>query len=221
MDNANQDPAQSPRREPEKGKFFAVNFSYSGYVHDVTLINEDDLVWDDELVMFPPGRRPERPYPTIPRLGFKKDSKKRKLPEDFGGVVGFWLISERLKQVFERVDPQGFVFVPCEFIFPDGRQGPQYYLCDVIRIVDALDEKASKLKIIISEEYAKGKHYSFLGLPKIAFKEDRLKGVHVFKTPYNTNQVFCDRVLRDAILAVGESKEDRIRGLSLDDAANL
>lgn len=85
-------------------------------------------------------------------------------PEDLeGGFSGYWLVSERLRRVMEMVDPAAFEFAETDYRLANGSKGPNVYLCDVVRTVDALDEDASYLDIKVSDEYEAGKHYSLAG----------------------------------------------------------
>jgi hypothetical protein len=54
--------------------------------------------------------------------------------------VGFiWVISAGLKTTLSEVDPTGFDFLRAETRFPDGSRGPDYWLADLVRFVDAYD----------------------------------------------------------------------------------
>jgi hypothetical protein len=141
-----------------------------------------------------PDQYPERPHLIhVPETGG--------MPRDFENLFGIWIVSEGLKRVFESVDPDGFVFVPCDFTLADGTSGPPCYFCGVLRTLDALDEGASKLKIKIGD-YVNGKFYSFAGGASLVFREDVVGAAHIFRTPF-TDMVFCDRRLHDAVNAAG------------------
>lgn len=203
---------------PQKGEFYILrpDMRGGGSVHGVVFENEKELR--------PPGQGMIRPphggFPSLqemPRLRY--DPHQGRMPNDLqGGFSGYWLTSEPLKQVLEAVDPDGFAFVPCEFILEDGSQGPSYFLCDVVRALDALDEVASTVKIL-TEGYSAGKHYSLAGGASLAFIKDVVESAHVFRTPYNSQLVVCDRVLRDALVERGFGKPPDYRGVWLEDAA--
>ena len=78
-------------------------------------------------------------------------------PEDLeAGMSGYWLVSGRLREVMAAVDPGAFAFRETDYRLADGAMGGPYFLCDVIRTIDALDEAASQLKIIVSDDYEEG-----------------------------------------------------------------
>lgn len=76
-----------------------------------------------------------------------------------GGISGYWLVSDRLRQVMETVDAGAFAFVEADYRLVDGSKGPSRLLCDVVRTLDPLDEEASQLNVEISDEFQDGKFY--------------------------------------------------------------
>lgn len=75
-------------------------------------------------------------------------------PEDLeGGFSGYWLVSERLRRVMEAVDSEAFAFANADYRLADGSKGPTVFLCDVVRVIDALDEQSSQLTIEISDDF--------------------------------------------------------------------
>ncbi|WNH52742.1 DUF1629 domain-containing protein [Stenotrophomonas oahuensis] len=185
----------------------------------VEFVNEDRLRTPPRLILRPEGGGfpPMHETPIlqyVPKLGHA--------PEDMeDGMSGYWLVSDRLKQVFQSVDPSGFEFVECEYRLPDGSEGPRYHLCDVVRTLDALDESASRLTVEHSDEFPEGKFYNLLGGASLRFRKDVVDDSHVFILPYSGDLVICDRALRDAVIAAGMGVEGRSRGVWLTDAADI
>jgi hypothetical protein len=129
----------------------------------------------------------------------------------------YWLVSDRTKSVFEAIDPAGFAFVACEVrVHPDDYDGPGYWLCDVVRVLDALDETQSSLKISRRDEadypYSGEKHYSLAGGVELIFREDTIGEAHVFRMAYS-GAVICDQLLKDAW------KVAQIKGIKFKDAS--
>lgn len=183
----------------QEGKFFVVgpDVRGGGRGHGVTIENIEKLLAHPRRILRPANGG----FPALsetPHLVF--DPAKGDMPKDLeGGFSGYWLVSERLKDILESVDPEGFSFARCDFTLADGSRGPQHYLCDVTRSLDALNESASKLNVIISDEYVNGKYYDLGGKARLVFREEVIQDAHVFQTPYSGKNVFCDRLLRDAI----------------------
>ncbi len=207
--------------EPITGEFFLLmpDTTRRGRGHGVEIENEDDLLQPPRLVLrpeeggFPPLKETPR-LVLVPKLGDP--------PEDLeGGMSGYWLVSERLKDAFLAVDPAAFEFVKCDYRLPDGTKGPSYYLCEIARELDAVDEDVSRLRVIVDDDYVGGKFYDFRGGASLAFKKDVVAGAHVFRTPYSGDLVYCDRIFRDSVRAAGIGDEIRTCGLRFKDAADV
>ncbi len=203
-----------------KGEYFilAPDMRRPGRGHGVVFRNLDRLLNTPRRILRPvKGGFPdlkEKPVLSYePALG--------EPPQDLeGGLSGYWLVSERLKNVFEQVDPSAFVFVECDYRLQDGSPGPRLFLCDVVRVLDALDEQKSKLTIEVSDEFVGGKYYNFAGGISLVFRAEVVGDAHVFRTPYSGNYVVCDGVLRAAVQAAGIIREDDSAGLWFEDAAD-
>ena len=182
----------------EKGKFFIIEPSFwgGGRIPGLEIANEDTLALPGAHTVEPPNGDPNQ-YPERPHLIHVPEQGG--LPRDFENLYGIWIVSEALKCVFESVDPDGFVFIVCDFTLSDGTPGPAHYLCNALRTLDALDEAASRLKIKVGD-YVNGKYYSLAGGASLVFKQEIIGPAHVFRTPFS-DTVFCDRALYDAVTA--------------------
>ncbi|MCT8357355.1 DUF1629 domain-containing protein [Xanthomonas citri pv. anacardii] len=205
--------------EPKKGEFFHLqpDVRRGGKGHGVVFENRDALLTPPRLILKPK----DGGFPAlreIPRLIYHPSEGV--LPEDLeGGFSGYWLVSERLRRVMEMVDPAAFEFAETDYRLDDGSKGPNVYLCDVVRTLDALDEDASHLDIKVSDEYEDGKYYSLAGGSRLAFKRDVLGSAHVFRLPFHGG-VFCDRVFKDAVKAAGIGAQGQSDGLWFYDVVN-
>jgi len=165
---------------------------------------------DGRRILDPPsGERGGPKYSDVPRFLF--DKQLGLPPRDLEEYWHYWLVSNKTKAVLEGVDPDGFVFVECDVLRPDGAVGPAYWLCDVIRILDAVDEAASRLKIYDEQG---PKSYSLVGGATLVFKEAVVGEAHVFRMAHLKPAVICDQQLKDACKVAG------LRGISFRDAAN-
>ncbi|MGN6151766.1 MAG: imm11 family protein [Lysobacteraceae bacterium] len=200
-----------------KGKFFVIEPSLwgGGRGPGIEVANEEALWPPGMNTMDPPngdaGQYPQKPHLVhVPELG--------DMPRDFEELAGIWIVSEALKHVFESVDAEGFAFAACDFTLADGSPGPQYFLCDVVRSLDALDESASRVKVRYEHDHETGedlKFYSVAGGASLAFDESVVSGAHVFRQVRIGLEPVCDRVLFDALSAAG------LNGVRLRDAADL
>ncbi|OAX53515.1 DUF1629 domain-containing protein [Xanthomonas graminis] len=205
--------------QPKKGEFFLLrpDARRGGKGHGVVFENREALLTPPRLILKPEGGG----FPSLretPRLVYQPSEGV--LPQDLeGGFSGYWLVSARLRQVMESVDPDAFVFADTDYRLADGSKGPSVYLCDVIRTVDALDEGASMLRIEVSDEFEEGKYYNLTGEIRLAFKRNVLGEAHVFRLPFHGG-VFCDRVFKDAVEAAGISIDGQSDGLWFYDVVN-
>ena len=207
----------------KKGEFFAltVDTRNPGPGHGV--------VFENLMQLLTPPKRSLRPWEggipplkEMPRLLY--DPKEGDFPRDLeGNFSGYWLISERLKDVFEAVDPEAFEFAPTDFRLQDGTPGPPYYLCDVVRVLDAVDEKNSIVKIETGEEYVLGKAYDFSGTVRLAFQKRVVGDSHVFRVPYSATMfiVFIDKLVVTALTVAGISNHASHNGLWVMDASDF
>jgi Protein of unknown function (DUF1629) len=145
------------------------------------------------------GRRGFPDFPETPLILVKK--KSHRPLRDLEDCRSYWLISERAKQVFERVDPEAFTFVKCDVRFATGEPGPDYWLCDVVRVLDALDEAASRI--------------STFSWSSLVFNENVVGSAHAFRMLQRGSVVICDQSLRDACKAAG------LKGIWFTDADDL
>lgn len=201
----------------QKGKFFVLQPSYwtNETGPGIEIANEERLIVSGWVVMLPPNGDPNQ-YPEKPQL--LQVPKLGDMPRDFESLAGIWIVSERLKQVFESVDPQAFAFAACDFTLADGSRGPQYFLCDVVRSLNAIDEDASRMKIKYERDHQTGedlKFYSVAGGASLAFKPALVGNAHIFRQPRLGTEPICDRIMFDALNAANLS------GVRLRDAAEL
>jgi len=205
--------------KPRTGEFYKLrpDARRRGPGHGVLFENEEELVSPPRLSLRPKGGG----FPSLrstPRLVHVPGSGP--LPEDLeGGFSGYWLVSERLKHLMQSIDPDAFAFAETDYRLADGTIGPAMYLCDVVRTVDALDEKASEVLIEVSDDFEAGKYYDLAGGARLAFRKEVLGSAHVFKLPYN-GVVFCDRTFKDAVEAAGISGPESSGGLWFSDAVS-
>ncbi len=205
--------------KPRAGEFFILEAGrVSGPANGVVFENLPQLLSPPRLILRPEGGG-FPPLKETPLLVYTPS--KGPPPLDLEpGFSGYWLVSERLQQVMNAVDPNAFAFAEVDYRLADGSRGPRHYLCDVVQEIDALDEEASKLFIDKSEPFVNGKFYDLTGGASVTFDRKRLGNAHVFKTPYTT-RVFVDRAFVDAVSAAGMATDSDADGLWLIDASDI
>ncbi len=205
------------RVDPPNGRFYVLSpdMGAPGCGHGVELDNEEEIPWPSYMSA-PSEVGGLESLRVVPRLRF--DSQFGDMPLDLqGGFNGYWLVSKSLKEVLEKLDAEGFAFAACAFQLEDGSEGEPHYLCEVVRILDAIDEDASSVKIL--DGYQNGKYYSLSGGGKLSFKASEVADAHVFMDIHSGSRVYCDRLLRDALIEHGFGTTLNPRGVWIEDAA--
>ena len=202
---------------PHKGKFFLIDASFlgNGRVPGIEIANEDKLIDPGMYVVLPPNGVPDQ-YPERPHLVHVPE--KGGMPRDLEVLAGIWIVSEPLKQLLAQLDAEAFAFVACDFSLADGSPAPQYYLGNVLRRLDALDEAASRVKIKFDHNYQTGedeKLYSLVGGASLVFKQDIVGNAHIFRQDRMGAPPICDRAMFDALNAANFS------GVRLRDVADI
>ena len=187
-------------RAPRKRKFFIVDASTASRASGFELTNGANLFTRGPPILCPPdGRRGFRDYPELPV--FVADPKRGRLHWDLEVYSGYWFVSEQMKSVLQTVDPGAFTFLQCDVQSPDGRPQPVRWLCDVVRVLDALDEGQSETTNRVADDGSK--YYSGVTISKLVFRESVVGNSHVFRLKFFDAVVMCDQDLRAACKAAG------------------
>lgn len=118
-------------------------------------------------VLAPPlGRRGFDKFPEAPLLVI--DGSSGRAPYDLEQCYDYWLVSDAMKSTLEAMDPEGVAFIECETRLQDGSRGPLFWLCDVLRVLDAVDEQSSRLTVKYDPKSG-AKFYSLLGGASLVF----------------------------------------------------
>jgi hypothetical protein len=205
-----------PKRAPDSGarRFFEIAPDWrlrraAGFV----LENESRLLQGRSILGPEPGKRGFPPYPEPPRILI--DLKLGRAPTDFEQYSEYWLVSDRLKLVLQAVDSDGCAFLECDVRHAQGASKQSYWLFDVVRVLDAVDESASRLTIVRDQRACGGRYYRFSGGASIAFKAEVIRSAHIFGLAFARSAIFCDDVLRLACKHAG------VKGIEFRDAIDL
>jgi hypothetical protein len=186
-------PAQ---RKPKARRFYIISYSLAHKLADFEVENLDVLLMGDLSLDPPAGKRGFPTYPEKPRVAIGK-RKSGPPPSDIELYHSYWLVSDRLKSVFESVDRSAFAFQACDVTLRDGSPGPIYWLCDVVRVLEAFGPKTLE-GIRLYQERTGFRYRGFIDDKNLSFDEQAIGEHHVFRTPYSLDDVFCDQVMVDA-----------------------
>lgn len=138
-----------------------------------------------------------RHYPETPVFRSVNGNTNR----DFWRYSFYWFISDRMKTVLESVDPGAFEFLKCKVQLPDGTDGPVRWMCDIVRVLDALNEEEST--VITTADGHGQKMYQLLTGNPLIFKNEVVGSHHIFRMKYAEPTVICDEEVRLACKAAG------------------
>lgn len=165
------------------------------------------------LVLMPPiGRRGFDEFPEPPLLVLDQSPGRR--PYDLELCYGYWLVSDKMKSLLEEIDAEGVAFVRCETWIQDGGKGPTHWLCDVMPVLDAVDEEQSRVTIEYDPSSGQ-KIYSMLGGASLAFKRDVVGAAHIWRMRHADDLVICDERIKDAC------KRAKLKGSRFRDASKI
>jgi hypothetical protein len=177
------------------------------------LENESKLLQGRPILGPGLGERGFPLYPEPPRILI--DRKLGRALSDFEPYSEYWLVSDRLKQVLQAVDAQGCAFVECDVRDAQGTSEQGYWLFDIVRILDAVDESASRLTVVHDQRKRGGRYYRFSGGASVVFRAEVIGSAHIFGLTFARGGMFCDDVLRLACRHAG------VKGIDFTDASDL
>ncbi|MCA1507641.1 DUF1629 domain-containing protein [Bradyrhizobium sp. NBAIM02] len=146
----------------------------------------------------PRGKRSFPPLLETPRLLIARSLGRP--PADWEPFHDFWLVSDRMKNVLESVDREGVAFLRCETRSLRG-EAPVYWLCDIIRELDVIDEEKSNFKVL--EDGTDFRRYVGTAMDStFVFREEVIGSAHIFRARF-LNKVVCSQAMKDACKAAG------------------
>lgn len=123
-------------------------------------------------------------------------------------VRNLWLVSNRAKAAFEKCDKGAFAFIQATLQSTGGVVLElDYWLCDVVRLVDALDAERSGLKLDRTGD--RPQTLSALAGGEASFRAADLDGIHFFRLATEPGTICCDETGRGAIRAASP----KLRGI--------
>ena len=200
-------PPDSRRRKAKAHKFYVVGLDFRFQTAPGLDMENLAAIAGERKILIPPKERGFVSFPEPPRLVI--DKSLGRAPTDWELFHDYWLASDRMKTLLETLDPEGLRFVECDTRYPDGSPAPTYWLCDVVRVLDAVDEANSVIEI----EYLAPdrKVYRFRRRSCLLFKEETVGKAHIFRLCFYP-MIVCDQVVKDACKQAG------IRGIGFTDA---
>ncbi len=128
-----------------------------------------------------PFQRGFRDYAVRPR--FRVGKRLGIKPYDVERYSEYWLVSDRAKQLFDEIHASDFTYLAVDTEFDPGSEPTTYWLCDIVTVLDAVDEARSAVQSRIADDGSKV--HQMVGYASVAFDEN-LVGRHcVFRMKTN------------------------------------
>jgi hypothetical protein len=170
-------------------KFYELLYPLVEYSSGRKFLNEEEVCsGSGSPILSVPSRfqRGFRNYAIRPRFRISKRLGRK--PYDVELYTDYWLVSDRAKQLFDRISTTDFTYLAVDTEFDSGCEPTTYWLCDIVTVLDALDESRSVVESWILRDGSKMHHTR----SSLAFDE-KLVGPHsIFRMKTSTPTLICD-----------------------------
>lgn len=204
VENEGEADAGSRKKAPRARRRTFYRIGYKAYtkVRGMKLLNKAEVFANGPPIIFtPPGlnERGFRSYPVTPRFHLSK--RFGRIPADIEQYGFYWLVSNRAKDVLSQLSPADFAFMALDTEVDPGQSPVKYWLCDIIRLTDAIDLAKSDVRI---EKDDRGDDFIALTPQmKLSFKEYLLKDYCTFRLQMNSFAIICNDIFKDTLKAAG------------------
>lgn len=163
-------------------------------------VNDEELRKGFDPDAFKPFRNLH--FRSPPKIAFDRKKGRGRVSDADTIMLGIWLVSDRLKALMERLDPEAFAFVQAEVDYSNfDEPGPALWFCDIVRMLDCVDEEHSVIR------YQKGISWkNYLDLIDVKMRPEVVGPAHAFRLKFSTLTQIVDDVFVDAV------KKEKITG---------
>lgn len=152
--------------------------------------------------------RPEQAFRGLhfsepPQFRFERKSASSAFLDAEPVTLGIWLISDRLKVLFEKLDLDAFVFQKVEVDYGDApNPGPDFWFVYIMRTLDCIDEEHSVINYFDNIPGIK----NYRALIDVRMRPEAVGAAHAFRLTYAKSTLIVDDIIVTAL------KADKIRG---------
>jgi hypothetical protein len=157
----------------------------------------------DEVGQMPHPRSPwQRGFPSYPvRPRFKVSKRRGRLPPDVTNHGDYWFVSVAAKRFLDTFCPDDFTYQELDINVDAGGEPAQWWLCDVIHVLDAVDEQQSERLHTSFNDVGQKLHNMLHGSTVF---DRRIIGSHnVFRPKTNPSTIVCTTNFKNAFVEAG------------------
>jgi Protein of unknown function (DUF1629) len=166
-------------------------------------INQDEVCKDSgSVILSPPSTwdRGFRPYAVRPR--FRISKRLGRMPPDVENYVSYWFISDAAKRFLDDFSPTDFVYLAIDVQVDPGCEPAIWWLCDIVNVLDAIDEEQSVgLRPIVGDTGRKV-HNNVIWASTV-FDESVVGKHNVFRPATSPDPIVCTGRFKDAFKKAG------------------
>ena len=143
-------------RSRKEREFYILRYPPVEFSSGREFLNEDEVCCGSgsRILAAPsPFQRGFRDYSVRPRFRISKRLGRK--PYDVEPYSEYWLVSDRAKQLFDKIREADFAYLAVDTEVDPGSEPETYWLCDIVSIVDAVDEPRSAAKFYVAEDGSK------------------------------------------------------------------
>lgn len=190
------DSTQPPNRPP----FYLLNDRARSTPAGKEFLNMSEVCAGTGVIILCPRsswERGFRSYAARPR--FRISRRLGRTVPDVESYLGYWFISDAAKRVLDAVSPQDFCYLPVEVDVDRGCEPRTCWLCDVVTMLDAVDEtRSGGLRVTFNDQ---GRKLHNTLCASTAFDENIVGEHHVFRLLTDPNQIICTERFKSAYKA--------------------
>src|SRR5688572_24653811 len=146
---------KSARRKAEQ-RFYILHAPARELPSGWEFLNEDEVCRGSGSVILAapsPFQRGFRNYRVRPRIRVSKRLGRK--PYDVEFYSEYWLVSDRAKRLFDQINRTDFTYLAVDTEFDPGSDTTTYWLCDIVSVLDAVDEARSAVESGIADDGSK------------------------------------------------------------------
>ena len=153
-------------------------------------------------ILSPPStwERGFRPYSVLPRFSISK--RLGRTPPDVENYLSYWFVSANAKQFLDAFSPDDFVYQKIDVEVDAGCEPADWWLCDVVHVLDAVDEERSTDLHPTVNDVGQKLHPGILHGSTVF--DERIVGDHeVFRLKTSPHTIVCAARFKNAFKSAG------------------